>query len=563
MKSVSFRPARLVTSTCAFALLFAGAAGAEPGVNGDLLMLDDTTTANTNLEFEVWGNGRVTGVATNPAGTASPVYAPTAQKAFPGMNFDDNRDENGGFAFIPPDPIGAAGHSRIIAVVNTMIESRNKAGQLKWRTSLQNFFADAGATTFTFDPKIVYDQYEDRFVVTTLERVQGASQAGPDNESRIFLAVSKDGNPKTPTAADWYYLSIDAKQTVFGSFDGWADYPGFEVDEEAVYVTANIFTFNPFGFFGGTRVWIVSKAGFYDGGTPTAGVYDPSGISGFLATTMQPAQVFGDGGVGGPGSSIGTYLVAYSGLTFGGPTGDEAIQVITIDDPLGAAGGPFFTGEFVVLGDLEQVGGACGFAALADAPQAGRVELIEVNDRRALDAVWREGQLYATATIDPDGACSPDPALAGITTAWWARMDATAGPGTIFLADGGVIEGEDIAPDTTTFFPAIAVNRLNEMMVGFSASAETIYAGAFAAGRGIADGAGTIGPTQTVKLGEDAYFRTFGGPRNRWGDYSGIALDPSNEKTFWVFNEYALMRADTPDSSGGDGRWGTYWGRIK
>ena len=101
------------------------------------------------------------------------------------------------------------------------------------------------------------------------------------------------------------------------------------------------------------------------------------------------------------------------------------------------------------------------------------------------------------------------------------------------------------------------------MKVGFSASAPTIFGGAFAAGRNIGDGAGAIGPTETIKAGEDAYYRTFGGPRNRWGDYSGISVDPSNEKFFWVFNEYALMRSDTPDSFGGDGRWGTAWGRTK
>ncbi len=550
-----------VTALPAAALLCTSLASAGDAIDPSRLTAEPSVAINEQLEFEVWGNGRVTGVVDTPIAVADPVYAPQVKKSFLSMNFDDNRDENDGFAFIPPDPIGAAGHSRVIAVVNTMIESRNKGGALKWRTSLQNFFSDAGATTFTFDPKIVYDPYEDRFVVVTLERVQGTSSAGPDNESRIFLAVSKSGNPKTPTARDWYYLSIDAKQTVFGSFDGWADYPGLEVDEEAVYVTANIFTFNPFGFYGGNRVWIVGKDGFYDGDAASAGVYDPAGASGFISTTMMPAQVYGDGGVGGPGSSLGTYLVAYSGLTFGGPGAPEAIQVITIDDPLGAAGGPFFAGEFVVLGDIENVGGSCSFPALADAPQAGRAELIEVNDRRALDAVYRDGQLYAVATIDPFGPC--DPGIAGETTAYWARMDATGGPGTIVLADSGLIDGEDIAPNTTTFFPAIAVNRNNDMKVGFSASAPTIFGGAFAAGRRIGDGAGTIGPTETIKAGEDAYFRTFGGPRNRWGDYSGISVDPSNEKFFWVFNEYALMRSDTPDSSGGDGRWGTAWGRTK
>ena len=53
-------------------------------------------------------------------------------RRFEGFGFDDNATENGGFRFIPPDPIGAAGKSRVIAVVNTMIESRTKGGTLKW-----------------------------------------------------------------------------------------------------------------------------------------------------------------------------------------------------------------------------------------------------------------------------------------------------------------------------------------------------------------------------------------------------------------------------------------------
>ena len=92
------------------------------------------------------------------------------------------------------------------------------------------------------------------------------------------------------------------------------------MDEEAVYVTANMFSFVPFGFFGGSRLWIVDKGagagGFYAGGVSSVTVHDPfaaTGIPGFAATTM-PAQVFGTGGVG-PG--IGTFLVEYSGSAAG------------------------------------------------------------------------------------------------------------------------------------------------------------------------------------------------------------------------------------------------------
>ncbi len=531
------------------------------------LVLADPGIDPSELQLEPYPNGRETGVTADPtAATGTAPWAPPIQKSFIGFDFDDNADENDGFRFIPPDPIGAASHSRVIAVVNTMIEARNKGGALKWRSSLAEFFAPLEPETYTFDPKIVYDQYEDRFVVVTLERVNaGTSFADPGNKSRILLAVSKDGNPQTNTEADWHYLNIDAKLTNLVGFglDFWADYPGFEVDEEAVYVTANYFVHpGNFSGFGGAFLWIIGKEPFYSGGASAANVYSPAGETGLFDLTNMPAQVFGEGGVGGPGSTIGTFLVGYSGLTFGGPGGVEAAQVITIDDPLGAGGGPFFSGEFVIIGDVENVGGPCSFPALADAPQAGTDALIEVNDRRALDAVWRDNGLWMVMTIDGTGPC--DPAVAGTTKAYWAAMDTSAGPGAIVVADGGMIGGDDIsAADTTTYFPAIAVNSYGDAAIGFAAASPEIYAGAFVAKRAAGDPAGTLRPTQTVKAGEDYYIRTFSGTRNRWGDYSGIAVDPSNEKFFWIFNQYAAPRSEEPDSRGHEGRWGTAWGRLK
>jgi hypothetical protein len=163
-------------------------------------------------------------------------------------------------------------------------------------------------------------------------------------------------------------------------------------------------------------------------------------------------------------------------------------------------------------------------------------------------------------SIDATGPC--DPFTGGVTKAHWVAMDTSGGSGAIFAADGGTLGGDDISSaDATTFFPAIAVNAYGDAAVGFSASSPDMYAGAFAAKRLAGDAPGTFGSTQTIKAGEDYYLRTFGGSRNRWGDYSGIALDPSNQKFFWAFNLYAAPRSDEPDSRGEDGRWGT--ARVK
>jgi|GEM_PF-5120830 len=472
---------------------------------------------------------------------------------FLGFNFDDNATENGGFLFIPPDPMGSAGPDRLVAVVNAGIEGRSKLGALLFRDSLQDFFSPLGAQTLgtkCFDPKIVYDHYEKRFVVVALEQTSTAGGA-PSNESRILVAVSRNEFPATATAADWYFLAINSKTNI-GGVDTWADYPGFEVDEEAVYITANMFPFAGAG--GGTRIWIIDKGavgGFYAGGAASYGIYDPI-PAGYLSLTLAPALVHGPGGVGGVGSDIGTFLVGYSSLTYGGPGQPEALEVIRVDDPLGV---PTFTGEFVIVGDLEDVGGVFGFPALPDAPQSSTAALIEVNDSRALDAVWRDNSLWVTTTINPNAA--NDPVNVGQTTAHWFRLKTSAVPGPITVDDQGNIGGEDIAPGTWTFFPSVAVNGNGDAKFGFSASAQTIFCGAYFAGREAGDPAGTVQGSGTVQAGLDYYERTFGGARNRWGDYTGISVDPADDTTFWIYNEYAARRG-TP-LGGEDGRWGTAW----
>lgn len=529
-----------------------------PNISGGALSVIDPVDASEIQDLLQGTPADVLAAGTNPLQSKTRI-----DKTFEGFDFDDNGSQNGTY-FIPPDPIGAAGLSRVIAVTNTMIEGLNKGGKVMFRSGLADFFAPLTPTTFTFDPKVVYDEHEDRYVVVTLERVASGFAIDPGNISRVLLAVSKGGNPKTATERDWYYQAIDSKVLFGGFVELWADYPGFEVDEEAIYVTANMFAFPPYSGYGGVRLWIVDKGfgtgGFYDGGASMVGLYDPYAAVGLpnFATTTMPTQIHGEGGVS-PGSGIGTFLVSYSGLTNGELGGSEFLDVITVVDPLGNAGGPFFLQEFVEVFDIEDVGGSLGFPALPDAPQFGTTALIEVNDRRTLDAVWRNGNLWVTTTIIANAGVD-----LGETTAHWFRINTNDFPAPLFLEDQGNIGGEDIATGMYTFFPAVAVNRNNQVMFGFSGSAPSIFAGAFAAGRNPADMPGMVRESMVVREGVDFYYRLFSGTRNRWGDYSGISTDPSNDKFFWIFNEYAAERGSVfsqyPDQ---DGRWGTAWGRGK
>jgi hypothetical protein len=461
--------------------------------------------------------------------------APAVLQTIEGINFDENAS-NTGFYQIPPDPIGAAGPNHVVSVVNSSIEWHTKAGVQQNSQSLQSFFASVSPATLTFDPKVIYDQYAGRFVVATLEQTGRGTGSPADDVSKIFLAVSDDSDPN----GTWYRFAIDSKVNI-GGVNNWADYPGFAIDEEAIYITNNMFKFEGTGDFSGSRLWIVPKSPFYSGGAATSSIYDPSTAAGLpgQAFTLQPAHTLGSAPAG-----LGTFLVN-TGWQDG--SGNDFLSVIQVNNPVGA---PTFSNQFVPLGNIYNPA-----VALPEAPQQGTSTKIATNDPRALNAVWRNNALWTVNTINPLSGSD-----AGQATAHWYKID-TTNLASLSLADQGNIGGEDIAAGTHTFFPSIAVNGTGDVGIGFAASAPTIFPGAYYTGRTASDPVGTVQPSGVLAAGQDFYIRTFGGPRNRWGDYSGISVDPSNDSTFWVFNEYALPRGTA--SGGEDGRWGTRWGSFK
>ncbi len=470
-----------------------------------------------------------------------------------GINFDEDA-ANAGFYFIPPDPHGAAGPTRLVSVTNTSIEWHTKAGvqEASMRlghngiTAVGSFFEPLMPVNPLFDPKVIFDQFAGRFVVVALERVSTGLIDDPGNVSRILVAVSDDADPN----GVWYYFAIGSKLMI-GAVDGlheaWADYPGLAVDEEAIYITNNMFRFPAGGMFVGSRVWIMDKVPFYAGGPALVMVYDHAAMSGAPAPypTTQPAHVFGPMLAPPP---FGTCLVS-AGWEDGMLA--DYLNVIQILSPLAA---PVFTSTFVPLG-----GDIFVTAAFPDAPQAITPVLIETNDNRALNAVWRAGELWAANTVIP--TIGPD---MGQVTAHWYRLLAPGAPfppiPVVALVDQGNVGGEDIAPFCFTFFPSIAVNVLGDAAIGFAASAPTIFAGAYFTGRLAMDPPGFTIPSDVVRPGLDPYVRTFGGPSNRWGDYSAMCVDPSDDISFYVFNQYADT-VGTP-FGGEDGRWSTAWGLI-
>ncbi|MGV6815135.1 MAG: hypothetical protein ACWA5W_09025, partial [Phycisphaerales bacterium] len=210
----------------------------------------------------------------------------------------------------PPDPTLAAGPNHFVETVNTTIAFFTKDGTQTFSTRLGSdgnpgFFETVGASSsFVFDPKCFYDQKTGRFVVVALEQVG-------ETESWIDIAVSDDSDPN----GIWYkYRTFSVIQVGANNF--WVDYPGFGFDDNAYYVTGNLFYLNgpDGGGFGGQLFRIFDK-------TPML-VGDPVTITDFAPNnggSLQVAQMFG------PAPQC--YFVSRRD--------SSTLRVWTINDPLG------------------------------------------------------------------------------------------------------------------------------------------------------------------------------------------------------------------------------------
>jgi FlgD Ig-like domain len=499
--------------------------------------------------------------ATRKAAKEPFATSPLLNLGVEGFHFDTNFLLNDGLTFIPPDAGCAAGPDHVLNIGNSILEWRPKeetSSTPEFQASLKSFFAalpapapnpGPGTTlgTHCFDPKVIYDQYAGRFIVVALERWDTAT-GNPSNQSRILLAVSKTSDPND----GFWFHAIDSKLDVAGA-DSWADFPGLAVDDKVVYITNNMFQFGAANVYQGMRLWIISKTFIMSGPNNSISfiVRNPYATAGAVTTTM-PAHMFGPVPAGSGGRPMGTFLVAYSGITDGD---DEYVQIVEVTDPLQSAGGPFFTVQQLLVGDIEEP-----ILALPNAQQQGSSFQIETNDRRVLNAVWRDDNLYCTATIRGQ-AGSPDAIQA--TSRWW-RLD-TTNTTALTQADAGNVSGEEIATGAHTFCSQVMVDGDGNMAIGFAASASSKYCGAYYATRLAGDPPGLIEAPAVLARGVDAYKRYFNGSSNRWGDQSGMALCPNGEADFWVYNQYAGQRGSPGTGSQGveDGRWRTRLGRFR
>jgi hypothetical protein len=98
-----------------------------------------------------------------------------------------------------------------------------------------------------------------------------------------------------------------------------------------------------------------------------------------------------------------------------------------------------------------------------------------------------------------------------------------------------VFQQGTFAPDSTSrWMGSIAMDKLGDILVGYSASSSGINPAVRVAGRVPTDAAGTLEAEASVIVGAGSQL----GGLNRWGDYTSMSVDPVDDCTFYYTNEY-------------------------
>lgn len=436
---------------------------------------------------------------------ASAVAAPTLSQSFDTITYN---------GFLPPDPQIAAGPSDVLVVGNSEFSIYDKtANRLTNQTLLSWFSGVLPADTsniLVYDPWVFYDPGDDRFVMVAL------AKRGNPMYSRWLVSVSTDDTAQ----GSWCNWSTSARDDASTQTDNWADYDRAGTTDNTLMLSANMFKFSN-GNFQYAKVRYLPKSALYDTSCPSFTYYDywdlknSSSLFPTTSFTVIPTHSYF-------GSSTTSYLI---NAKTSGNGSDLVLWKTTTANCCTTA--PTLTRQGKISTDP--------YSVPPGARQPGSSTRIDTGDTRLLDAVYRESGIWTAQTTGCDWSGDTETRAC----ARWYQID----PGSLSITRWGDFG----ASGMYYYFPAIHVDSSENATMVFNRSSSTEFAGIRYTGRRSTDSGGMQSSAQ-LTAGQGCYARLDSTGVNRWGDYNGIAIDPSNAHV-WMSSEYAYGTSGTCGSN--------------
>ena len=416
----------------------------------------------------------------------------------------------------PPDTVGDVGPSNYVEAVNTSVGIFSKTGTQQAAFTFNSLWngANTGTSCDTAnngDPTVVYDPMADRWFVADFAWTN--IDNGPYYEC---VAVSKTGDP---VSGGWWLYAI---RTDDATHNWLSDYPKMGVWPDGLYMSVNMFDCSSLcssAPFKGVRVFAFNRT-VLEAGQPLLGVRFDTSATYF---SLLPSNLRG----AAPPVGTPNYLISESGTAFQFLVFKFHVDWVT---PASST----FTGPTAVSQT------SYPFAGGSTVPQPGTTTLLDsLEDRLMMQAQYRNISGTESLWVSHTVGSAP-------TGVQWAQLNVTGG--TISPAPVQQQIWTNLNNDgVSRWMPSLAVDRLGDMAIGYSASSSSVFPSVRYAGRLAADAANTLAQgeaTMFAGTGSQA-FNCGGAACHRWGDYTAMSVDPVDDCTFWYVGEYYVTTTST------------------
>jgi hypothetical protein len=461
------------------------------------------------------------------------LQIPATSANFEGLSNQDNFNIFG-FRVNPPDPNGAVGPNHYVEIINLVFGVYSKTGTLLLGPidtgTLWAGFALPDCTDPSGDPIVLYDQFADRWLLTQF------TTRGPTYYDCVAISTTGD-----PTGSYYRYA--------FSTGVNFPDYPKYGVWTDSYVITTR--EFGPTIEYG-------------------IGVY---GLEKNKMINGQPARnvhFFIDGNIPGQLPLVGDGLLPANIDGKQKPMTDTAIPLVGTQDDGGGYGATFDainiwdllvkwrstpiatlslntqlpTAAFDSIYPCGVVPGSLQPSSRDCLPEPGItdgsrfLDILSYRQRPTWRLAYRNFKVYEALVTNQSVEATPG--MAGVR---WYEIRRTGV--TYSLFQQGTYAPSD---GVHRWMGSIAQDRKGNMALGYSVvNGVDVYPGIRYTGRlaGDAPGQMTLGEA-TIIDGSGVQTTT----NSRWGDYTSMNVDPTDDCTFWYVNEYYTLAGQLSSTAG-------------
>jgi subtilisin-like proprotein convertase family protein len=390
----------------------------------------------------------------------------------------------------PPDTDGDVGPNHYVQIVNLGVTIFSKTGAKLLgpigTNTLFNGFPGACATTNDGDGTVRYDRIANRWVIAQFS-VNGGN--GP-----FFQCVAVSTGPDPTGTYNRYQFT----------FDGFNDYPKMGLWPDGYYFTFNMFPNNQFA---GSRACAFDRVKMLAGLAATEQCFDTGpAFGGLLASDLDGPTL--------PPAGEPNFLVALD---------TTALDFWKFHVDFATPANSTFVGPTMI--PVAAYTPLCNGGTCVRQPGTNQ-RLDSLADRLMNRLVYRRFSNHEALLVSHAVAAG----TGGGVRFYELRSPATTP--TMF-------QQGTYAPDTSfRWMSSMAFDSAGNMGMGFSiaSSSPAINPSIHYTGRLTADALGTMGQGEaTLVAGTGSQT---GNNLSRWGDYSSMNIDPSDDCTFWFTSEY-------------------------